>query len=103
MSRAPVFLGCLGLVYARAGRLEDAIRLLHELEDRGGRGEYIPAFAPLAIWVGQGDVPAIRRMLTQALAETTPPFSLRVSLGPFLDAFRSDPEIDRLLFGFYGR
>lgn len=103
LSRAPVFLGALGLVYARAGRLEDAIRLLRELEDRGGRGEYIPAFAPLAICVGQGDVPAIRRMLSQALAETTPPFSLRASAGPFLDAFRSDPEIDRLLFGFYGR
>jgi tetratricopeptide (TPR) repeat protein len=103
LSRAPVFLGALGLVYARAGRLEDAIRLLRELEDRGGRGEFIPAFAPLAICVGQGDVPAIRRMLSQALAETTPPFSLRASAGPFLDAFRSDPEIDRLLFGFYGR
>ena len=103
LSRAPVFLGALGLVYARAGRLEDAIRLLREMEDRGGRGEYIPAFAPLAICVGQGDVPAIRRMLSQALAETTPPFSLRASAGPFLDAFRSDPEIDRLLFGFYGR
>jgi hypothetical protein len=28
---------------------------------------------------------------------------LRFAGPPFLDAFRSDPEIDRLLFGFYGR
>jgi hypothetical protein len=77
--------------------------LLRELEDRGGRGEYIPAFAALAIHVGQGDVSAMRRMLSKAVAEATHPLSLRATTGPFLEAFRSDPEIDRLLFGFYGR
>ena len=103
LSRTPVFVGALGLVYARAGRLDDSIRLLSELEDRGSRGEYIPAFAPLAIHVGQGDVHAIRRMLSKALAEDTSRASLIISGGPYLEAFRSDPEIDRLLVEFYGR
>jgi tetratricopeptide (TPR) repeat protein len=103
LSRAPIFVGALGLGYARAGRLNDVIQLLRELEDRGGRGEYIPAFAPLAIHVGQGDVVAIRRTLSRALAEATPPFSLRASTEPFLEAFRSDPEIDRLLVQIYGQ
>jgi tetratricopeptide (TPR) repeat protein len=62
LSRAPVFVGLLGLGYGRAGRAEDAKRLLCELEDRGTRGEYVPAFAPLAINVGLGDVPAIHRL-----------------------------------------
>jgi len=74
--------------------------LLSELEDRGGRSEYIPAFALLAIHVGRGDVLAIGRTLSKAL-EATPLFSIRATAGPFLEAYRSDPEIDRLLAEFY--
>ena len=103
MSRAPIFVGALGLACARAGRLDDATRLLHELEDRSSRGEYIPAFALLSIHVGQGDLAAIGRTLSKALEEATPPFSLRATSGPFLEAYRSDPEIQRLLFDLYDR
>ena len=102
LSRAPIFVGILGLAYARAGRYDDATRLLHELEDRGSRGEYIPAFAPLTILTGLGDLPAIRQALAATVAETTPPLSLRASAGHFLDEFRSDPEINRLLVELYG-
>jgi len=63
LSRAPIFMGVLGLGYARAGRIDDATRLLREMEDRGSRGEFVPAFAPLAIHVGLGDLPAMRRTL----------------------------------------
>ena len=63
LSRAPMFVGLLGLAYARAGRRDDATRLLHELEDRGSRGEYVPAFARLTILIGLGDVPLMRQAL----------------------------------------
>lgn len=102
LSRTPLFVGFLGLGYAHAGRLDDATRLLRELEERGSRGEYVPTLASLAIHTGQGDLPAIRRTLSKTLAEATPPILLRVSSGPFLEAFRSDPEIDRLLSELYG-
>jgi serine/threonine protein kinase/Flp pilus assembly protein TadD len=102
LSRAPMFVGILGLGYARAGRLDDADRLLRELEDRASRGEYVPAFASLTIYVGQGDLPAIRLALSKVLAEATPPLTLRGVSGPFLEVFRSDPEIHRLLFELYG-
>jgi hypothetical protein len=36
-------------------------------------------------------------------AEATRPFSTRASAGPFPEALRSDPEIDRLLVDFYGQ
>jgi serine/threonine protein kinase/tetratricopeptide (TPR) repeat protein len=103
LSRAPIFVGVLGLGYARAGRADDASRLLHELDDRASRGEYVPAFARLAIHVGQGDVEAMRRTLADARAEATPPLTLRATGGQFLEDFRSDPEIDRLASDFYGR
>jgi len=102
LSRAPIFVGLLGLGYARAGRGDDATRLLRELEDRGSRGEYIPGCAPLAIYVGQNDLPAIRQALAKAIAEATPPLTLRVTMGQFLEALRSDPEIRRLHFELYG-
>ncbi len=102
LSRAPIFVGILGLAYARSGRRDDATRLLNELEDRGSRGEYIPAFAPLTILTGLGDVPAIRQALATTIAETAPPLTLRATAGHFLDEFRSDPEINRLLFELYG-
>jgi serine/threonine protein kinase/tetratricopeptide (TPR) repeat protein len=103
LSRAPMFVCLLGLAYARAGRTEDAKRLLGELEDRGSRGEYVPAFAPLMILVGLGDVPLIRQALAAAIADSTPPLSLRANGGGLiLDEFRTDPEIDRMLFELYG-
>jgi serine/threonine protein kinase/tetratricopeptide (TPR) repeat protein len=103
LSRAPMFVGLLGLAYARAGRRDDAKRLLQELEDRGSRGEYIPAFTRLTILIGLGDVPAIRQALTVAVAEQTPPLSLRANGGgQLLEEFRTDPEIDRMLLELYG-
>jgi serine/threonine protein kinase/Tfp pilus assembly protein PilF len=103
LSRAPIFVGLLGLGYARAGRYDDAKHLLHELEDRGSRREYIPAIAPLSIHTGLGDIPGIRQALAAAAFESTPPLTLRGSSGPFLEAFRSDPEINRLLSELYGK
>jgi len=96
LSRAPIFVAVLGLGYARAGRIEDARRLLDELEERASRGEYVPSFARLAIHVGLGDLPAIRRELAAAVDEVTPVFSIRVTSGVLLDALTDDPEIARL-------
>ena len=97
MSRAPFFVCMLGLALGLAGRVADAQQLLAEVDERASRGEYIPAFCRLSIWVGLGDVDAVRRELTACVAEVTPPFSLRVTNGVFLDRYRSDPEVARLL------
>ncbi|HXI02226.1 MAG TPA: protein kinase [Candidatus Saccharimonadales bacterium] len=103
LSRAPIFVGVLGAALARAGRREEAVRLLVELEDRSSRGEYVPAFASLAIHTGLGDLPAIRRTLANVLAEATPPLSMSCTCFPALDEYRSDPEISRLLAEMYGQ
>ena len=97
MSRAPFTVGLLGLAFGLAGRVSDAQQLLAELDERASRGEYIPAFCQMSIWVGLGNVDAVRRELTACVDEVTPPFSLRVTNGLYLNRFRSDPEIARLL------
>jgi serine/threonine protein kinase/tetratricopeptide (TPR) repeat protein len=101
-SRAPIYMGLLGMAYSRAGRRDDANRLLHELEERGSRGEYIPAFSLLDIYVGLGDIPAVRETLARAQAESTPAFDLAATSVFFLDEFRGDPEIDRMLVELFG-
>ena len=103
LSRAPIFVGNLGLAYGRAGRIDDANRLLRELEERSGRGEFVAAFTSLCIHIGLSDLPAMRRSLSKALMEATPAVSFFMTGGRFLDPYRNDPEIGRLLLELYGR
>jgi serine/threonine-protein kinase len=102
LARAPCFVGMLGLAYARAGRLDGASRLLHELEDRSSRGEYVSAVSVLIIHVGGGELPAMRTTLVKVLEEDTPPYAVLSTGGKFLEAFRSDPDINRMLLELYG-
>lgn len=102
ISRAPMFMGLLGAAYARAGRADDAIRLLNELEERSSRGEFVPACTILPTHAGLGEIGAIRKTLTLALAESTPAFTPFLTGAPSLDEFRSDPEINRMLVQLFG-
>ena len=102
ISRAPIFVGLLGFGYARAGRTEDAMRIKQELEDRGARGEYVPASALLQIYVGLGDIPGVRRQFALAIEESTPPLQIRIASALLFDEFRVDPEIQRLHLQMFG-
>jgi hypothetical protein len=95
-------MGLLGMAYARTGRRDDANHLLDELEDRGSRGEYVPAFSQLDIYVGLRDMTAARKALARAQEESTPAFDLAATSAFFLDELRSDPEINRMLVEMFG-
>ena len=75
---------------------------MHEVEDRSSCGEYVPTRALLSVYVGRGDVRAMRRALSKVLTESTHPSPLTIS-SPFLKAYRRDPEINRLVSKLYGR
>jgi hypothetical protein len=103
LSRAPIFVGILGLGYGYAGRIADARSLLRELEDRASRGEHVPVWSPLAINVGLGDVPAIHAGLRAVLVQPAQQYTVRAVLGCFLREMRStDPEIDRTHLELFG-
>jgi TolB-like protein len=97
ISRASIYMGLAGRAYAKAGRTADARRLLAELDERAIRGEYIAPFGPLTINVGLDDESEIRRLLEACVADRTPPLSIAATCGPFLDAYRKDREINRLI------
>jgi serine/threonine protein kinase len=102
LSRAPLFVGLLGLLYAGVGRLEDARRLLAELEDRSGRGEQVETLPSFCIQIGLGNLVEIRAGLGKVIEESTPPVALLVCCGEFLNPFRTDPEINRMLTEYLG-
>jgi hypothetical protein len=60
-ARTPIYVGVLGGIYGRAGRIDDATRLLRELEDRARQGECVPAYAFLDYWLGQRNVEEFAR------------------------------------------
>jgi serine/threonine protein kinase/tetratricopeptide (TPR) repeat protein len=97
LSRAPLYVALLGLVNARAGRVDVARQLLRELEERAERDEYVPAFTFVPIHIGLGDVERCRVELARAIDECAPPLSLAVTIRAFITPFRDDPEIDRLI------
>jgi serine/threonine-protein kinase len=102
LSRAPIYVSMLGFGLGRAGRSDEARRLLAELDDRASRGEYVPAMSRLNIQAGLGDPDGVRRELTACVAESTAAFSGRFVTGTFLDRYRADPEVARMLDAWYG-
>jgi TolB-like protein/tetratricopeptide (TPR) repeat protein len=96
LSRTPIFTGVLGLLYARARRRDDARRLLEELEDRAARGELSIGVARLALELGSDDKERVRAALGAAVAEGAQGYHIKIACGPFIQAYRSDPEVDRL-------
>jgi TolB-like protein len=95
LARTPIYVGVLGGIYGRAGRIDDATRLLRELEDRARHGECVPAYAFLVYWLGQRNVRGVREALSKMQTDGAAPIFIRVS-GSALESLRTDPEIDRL-------
>jgi len=101
LSRAPLYVGQLGLAYGVAGRHDDARRLLNELDERASRGEYVAPCARLAIAIGLDDISGIRGGLAACVDDTTPGNTVKVVCGPILERYRSDSEVDSLCGRIY--
>lgn len=102
ISRAPIFIGLLGSAYQAAGRAEDANRLLRELEERRSRGEYVSSMSFLNIYAGASDIPAVRRTLSESIAEPCPAFTMCLTNFAAVKAVRSDPEINDMIVEWLG-
>jgi eukaryotic-like serine/threonine-protein kinase len=96
-SRAPIYLGVLGMLYGCSGRLAEARSLLQELDERQARGEYIVPVSRLSIHVGLKDVAGMRSSLAACVDGAVAPLSIAATTRVLLDGYRSDPEIARLL------
>jgi serine/threonine protein kinase/tetratricopeptide (TPR) repeat protein len=96
-TRAPIYIGVLGMVFGVAGRLNDAQRLWHELDERQGRGEYVVPVARLSIALGLDDRPRVLAALAECADGGAAPFSVVGTNRWLLDRYRGDPQFDELL------
>jgi predicted Zn-dependent protease len=87
--RAPLFVGLLANVLARAGRVAEAASLLQELEQRSQTEYVIPSSLLGAAWfLGKHEKALAAADL--CIADRTAPFSLLATLGPYLEEFEGD-------------
>ncbi|MBD0372692.1 MAG: winged helix-turn-helix domain-containing protein [Pyrinomonadaceae bacterium] len=87
--------GLLGYVYARLGRVDEALALLEKLE-RQSRERYVPTFAPLFIYIGLKEKEKAFELLERMYEERS---YVLASLKVFhvFDYLREDPRFSYLL------
>jgi serine/threonine-protein kinase len=85
----------LGYVYAKAGKLDEARKLLTELQKRAAR-EYVSHYGLAIVHVGLGENDRAFASLQNAYEERDEQLVL-LKVEPFFDALRSDPRFKELL------
>jgi tetratricopeptide (TPR) repeat protein len=88
-------LGYRGVIAALAGRRQDALRALREIEEESRRG-FVPPSTPASIWVALGEKDKAFPLLMQGCAVRDGGM-LTIKVDPFLDGIRSDPRFAQLL------
>jgi serine/threonine-protein kinase len=96
-TRAPVYLGVLGMLYGCAGRFADARLVAAELDDRQSCGEYIMPVAKLSVSLGLQDLEGVRVALAACVDGGAAPFAVVATNRWLLDAWRHDETIGQLL------
>jgi len=92
---SPATLASLGYALGRAGRKEEALKVLADMEDYSRR-RYVPAMFLVMIYAGMDDRERMLAELERAKAEHSDYLGfLRVE--PMADPFRSDPRFEQIL------
>jgi hypothetical protein len=88
-------MGTLASAYARAGRRDDALRLIAEVKKRKRAG-YVPAKAFVEAYLGLGENDQAFDWLEQAYKEHSNILEL-IKVDPELDPLRGDPRFAELV------
>ncbi len=95
LSGIPGAIAALGLLYAVAGRRDEAIVILEELEKRS-RTEYVTAYSFARLYAALGDLDNAFKSFEGACAERSN-WLTSLKVEPGLDSLRSDPRFVALL------
>jgi tetratricopeptide (TPR) repeat protein len=91
----PLAMGALGGMYARRGRTDKALDILHQLE-AWSRERYVGPIAMFSLYSGMGDVDAVIEQLCRAFDQHEGVVPV-LTVDPALDAFRDHPKVRELL------
>jgi tetratricopeptide (TPR) repeat protein len=84
-------------LYARAGRRDESLKLLRELNARSAR-EYVSPVSLARVYIGLGDREQALVWLRKAYGERSA-YLVNIGVHPAYDPLRSDPRFDELLRG----
>ena len=82
-------------IYARAGRRDEAMKILRELKARAAR-EYVSSVSLARVCIGLGDNEQALDLLRKAYDERSA-YLVNLGVHPVYDQLRSDPRFDNLL------
>jgi eukaryotic-like serine/threonine-protein kinase len=80
----------LGYAYAKAGRVDDARRILNEMEERS-KTEHLPAQERAIVYIGLGDNDSAFYWLEESYKERFGSI-IALTTDPFFDSIKSDPR-----------
>lgn len=86
----------LGYAYARAGKREEAQKILDELKEDAAKGSYVSPFSFALVYMGLGDKDRAFEWLNKTCEENPYRISF-IKVTPRFDSLRSDPRFDALL------
>jgi hypothetical protein len=84
------------IVFALAGRRQEALRLAGELEDLSRR-TYVPAAVIAPVWASLGDRDKAFTMLRRACRERDGSWGPSLKVDPVFDELKSDPRFGEIL------
>lgn len=85
----------LGYSYGRAGREEDALRMLGELDDFSKKGQFVPPFEKALVYVGMNRRDEAFALLNESYELRTPNLT-HLAVEPAFDVIRDDPRFAHL-------
>ncbi len=91
----PLAMGALGSAWARVGRRDKALEILHQLE-RMAKERYVGPIAMFGPYSGLGELDAATEQLTRAFDSREGVVPI-LAVDPALDGVREDPRVEALL------
>lgn len=86
----------LGSIYAKAGKRDEAVKILDLLHERMARGEYVPAFNMAFVYTSLGDKDKAFFWLDKAFDERETKLAF-IKVEPIFDPLHSDPRFADLV------
>jgi len=100
-ARSTIYVGVLGMVYAFAGRTDDARRIARELDERAASGEYVVPAARLSVQLALKNTDGVREALAACVDGGAAPFSVIATSRILIEPYRHDPTIAELVDRLY--
>jgi len=96
LTNDPYPLAALGQIYARTGKVEEARKILAQLDEEA-KSRFVAPYARALLLTGLGERAQAIDELDGAYRERTGAYLFVIKVDPFLDDLRGDPRFEALV------